>query len=70
MTPESETLASQIATLITLVALFGFDLYCLREIFRAEEWEFRYFPRWTWAIICVVFTPLGGFAYLLYGRAR
>jgi hypothetical protein len=70
MLAESATLAPQLVTLIALVLLFGFDLYCLREIFRAEEWEFRYFSRWTWAIICVLSTPLGGLAYLLYGRVR
>jgi hypothetical protein len=70
MTSDTATLMSQLATLITLVILFGFDVYCLRDIARADEYEVRYFPRWLWALICLVSTPLGGLAYLLYGRAR
>ena len=63
-------MAPQVVALITFVILFAFDAYCLLDIARAHEYEVRYFPRWIWMIICVMSTPLGGFAYLIYGRAR
>jgi hypothetical protein len=43
-------------------------MYCLVDLARTED--VRYLPRWAWAIICLVTVPLGGIAYLLFGKVR
>lgn len=53
-----------LAPLVLLAAaLVG---YCLYDIARAEE--VRHLPKWGWALICIVFIPLGPLAYLVFGR--
>lgn len=49
---------------ILLVALV-FVGYCWFDLSRSEV---RHLPKWAWAIICVISVPLGGIAYLLFGR--
>jgi hypothetical protein len=44
----------------------GFDVFCLVDIFRAEEVSGP--PRSVWAIICLASTPWGGLFYLAYGK--
>jgi phospholipase D-like protein len=58
-----------VAALIPLVAVaIAFEVYCLVDLARAEE--VRYLPRWAWIAVCLVSVPLGGIAYLIFGRAR
>ena len=70
MSSDIGLLIQQLVTLVALLVLVAFDLYCIRDILRKEEYEVSYFPRMTWVLICIVSTPLGGLAYLLYGRVR
>ena len=56
------------ALLPVVILAVGFAVYCLVDLFRAEE--VRYLPRWLWAIICIGSIPLGGVVYLLVGRKR
>jgi hypothetical protein len=58
-----------IAALIPVaIVAVCFEVFCLVDVFRAEE--VRFVPRWAWAIICVISIPLGGVAYLLLGKVR
>ncbi|MGO9162152.1 MAG: hypothetical protein ACLP7J_15800 [Streptosporangiaceae bacterium] len=41
-----------------LALAIGFDAFCLADIGRAAQ--VRYLPRWAWALICLIQTPLGG----------
>ena len=52
---------------IAIIAI-GFAVYCLNDLYHAEQ--VRYFPRWVWAILCVASIPLGGIAYLIFGKER
>ncbi len=44
----------------------GFDALCLVDIARAGQ--VRCLPKWAWALICLLQTPLGGIMYLSIGR--
>lgn len=56
------------ALLPVAIIAIGFVIYCLVDLFRAEQ--VRYLPRWLWAIICVISVPIGGIAYLIFGKAH
>jgi hypothetical protein len=49
-----------------LVVAVAFEVFCLVDLVRADE--VRYLPKWAWAVICLLSTPLGGIAYLVLGR--
>ncbi|HET8523879.1 MAG TPA: PLDc N-terminal domain-containing protein [Thermomicrobiales bacterium] len=60
---------SIVAALIPLVIVaVAFEIYCLVDLYRAEH--VRYFPKWLWAVICLLSIPLGGIVYLIFGRER
>ena len=51
-----------------VVALLALDIFCLVDLFRAEE--VPYMPKWAWAIIILVMHLLGAIGYLIFGRNR
>ena len=56
-----------VAALIPLVLVaVGFAVFCLVDVVRADE--VRHLPRWAWAVLCLISIPLGGVAYLIFGR--
>jgi Phospholipase_D-nuclease N-terminal len=52
--------------MLGLALAIGFDAFCLADIARAAQ--VRYLPKWAWALICLIQTPLGGIMYLSIGR--
>lgn len=46
----------------------GFVVYCVADIVRHSN--ARNLPRWAWVVICFVSVPLGGIAYLIFGRSE
>jgi hypothetical protein len=51
-----------------LVAAIGFDVYCLRDLARAQIT--LVLPPRFWFLLIVLATPFGGIAYLQLGRRR
>ncbi|MFA9446839.1 PLDc N-terminal domain-containing protein [Egicoccus sp. AB-alg6-2] len=55
------------AALAPLVVLaLAFIVYCLVDLLRSDD--VRGLPIWGWAVLIVVSVPLGGIAYLVWGR--
>ena len=62
-------MSSEVAALVPLaVVAVGFEAFCIVDAARADE--VRHLPRWAWIVICMVSIPLGGIAYLVFGRER
>jgi hypothetical protein len=52
---------------IAAVALIGgWEVFLLTDLAKAER--VRFLPRWLWAFACLFQIPLGGLAYLAFGR--
>jgi hypothetical protein len=54
------------AVTLGLGLAIGFDAFCLVDIARATQ--VRYLPKWAWALICLIQSPLGGIMYLSIGH--
>ena len=61
-------MTAAIPPLATLVVAVLIDLICLTDLARARE--VRHLPRWAWAALILLTTPLGALLYVLTGRAR
>jgi ABC-2 type transport system ATP-binding protein len=49
-----------------LAVAVSFDVFCLHDLGRVRE--ARYLPKWAWALLICISTPLGGLVYLTNGR--
>jgi hypothetical protein len=56
--------------LAAIVAVGRFELLCLDELGRVPDTESRHLSRRAWALVIAVLIPLGGIAFLYYGRPR
>lgn len=45
-----------------------FDVYCIVDMIRHRK--VRRLPLWAWLVLTLVVNPLGGIAYLLFGRSE
>jgi hypothetical protein len=53
---------------IVLLLAVGVTIYALVDCWRSTDDEVRGLPRPAWILIVILFPPLGGAAYLLFGR--
>ncbi|HEV2636840.1 MAG TPA: PLD nuclease N-terminal domain-containing protein [Actinocrinis sp.] len=57
------------AALVPLIVIdLCFEVYCLVDMIRHRG--VRRLPRWAWAVLTLALHPLGGIAYLLFGRSE
>jgi hypothetical protein len=61
MTPQGALIP-----IVVLILAIAFDVYCLRELARADV--VLGFPAEFWAVVIFLLTPFGGIAYLKPGR--
>lgn len=67
-TTQLALIAAIAALGITVVARF--DLLCLRDLASTADADLRYLTRTGWAAAIILAIPMGGIAYLSYGRSR
>lgn len=51
-----------------VVILLALDIFCLVNLYRAEEVSKP--PKWAWAVLVLVVHLLGAIGYLIFGRKR
>ena len=49
-----------------LIIVLALDVFCLVDLYRAEE--VRYLPKWAWTILIIVIHFFGAIVYLIFGR--
>jgi hypothetical protein len=51
-----------------VIAGAAFVIYCLVDMVRHPV--VRHLPRWAWVVLTLASNPLGGIAYLIFGRSE
>jgi hypothetical protein len=60
---------SLLPLLIPLIVLqLGLMVYCLLDLFRREN--FKYLPKWGWALVIILGELIGPVVYLIIGRGE
>ena len=68
MTSSPPAVIAILTAILVLVVAVVFDGYCLRDLDQTADVQLLYFPRQTWIIIICLATPVGGVAYLTFGK--
>lgn len=55
-----------VAVVAAVAVLVGFEVFCLRDLVRADG--VRTLTKPIWAVLCLFTIPLGGMLYLVFGR--
>ncbi|HEY5050350.1 MAG TPA: hypothetical protein VII50_05580 [Acidothermaceae bacterium] len=55
---------------VAIVVVVRFEVFCLRELARADDHQLLYLTRRGWTVAILFSIPFGGMAYLLFGRPR
>ena len=55
------------AFLPIIALLLAFSVYCLLDLRKSEV---KHLPKWVWALVILVSSPLGGITYLAVGRQQ
>jgi hypothetical protein len=71
-TPVEATMHNTTVVLITVVAIMTvvvwFDRRCMADLAQTSDRELHYFNRNTWALIIVLWFPIGPMLYLRYAK--
>lgn len=65
----------QIGAVVLLIGLVvlgvaRFEMYCLTDLAETPDYQLSVLNRQGWIVLILVFIPVGGVFYLLYGRPR
>lgn len=52
----------------TVVAVVRFVQYCLQDLAKTPDYQLRVFTRQGWTALIILWIPLGGLAYLSFGK--
>lgn len=52
------------------VLLIAFTVFCLVDVVKTEDDRVRNLPKLLWLALVLLFTPVGGIAWLVAGRER
>ncbi|MEN9607031.1 MAG: hypothetical protein RL605_859 [Actinomycetota bacterium] len=53
---------------LAVAAIVVFTVFVAVFAGSANRADVRVLPRWLWVLLCLAATPIGGIAYLLFGR--
>lgn len=53
-----------------IAAAIAWDIFCLRDLIRADPAGVRYLPKWGWAAVCLISCPWGGLLYMFVGKGH
>ncbi len=56
--------------LLLPILLIAFTVYCVVDVVKTEEGRVQHLPKVLWLVLALLFTPVGGIAWLLAGRER
>jgi hypothetical protein len=67
------TFVAEVTLALAVVAalatyLYRFISFCLADLAQAPA--VQYLPRQTWRLLILIWIPVGGILYLLYGKVR
>ena len=51
-----------------IVIQWGLNIIALIDLFKRDDEQLRYLPKWGWAVAIVVVNFVGAIAYLVAGR--
>lgn len=66
----SQTFIVAAVAIAAMVALMRFERLCLRELADTADAELQLLTRTGWTALIVVAIPLGGIAFMYFGRLR
>jgi hypothetical protein len=55
---------------LALLAIVRFEQFCLGDLAETPDYRLCCLNRQGWVVLILLFIPLGGVLYLLYGRPR
>lgn len=66
----AEAAAVAVLVIAAVVVIARFEVLCLRELDQTADTQLQYLTRPAWAAVIILTIPLGGIAYLCFGRIR
>lgn len=55
---------------VAIVMIVAFEVFCLRDLAKAQDDELLLLNRPGWTVVIVLAIPVGGLGYLFFGRRR
>lgn len=56
--------------ILPLVAVIRFEVFCLSDLADTSDADLMYLTRSGWLVLIALAIPIGGIAYLYYGKPR